>query len=443
MNIRFVRSSTAGFLTHAKAPIVCAGMLLAALGLGAAAPSSAQAADSPLKVIKGTVRSTTRAGNLNGTVAVLKGNSSVAIQTVTGTGHLYLMARGTSCKGAAKVRVYVDSRKVKDIKLSAAKKFTKYKVKAYVTSATRTVKVRLLNNKAIKKRCNRDAFVAGSFMAAPIPNSAASTPTTTTAPTTPGGYGVPAGTSLRIVNGDMTITTAGTVLDGVDLHGYLSIKADNVTIKNSIIRGGAAATTSSRALVAAWWKFKNLQVINSTLKAEHPSLRVDGLSGSNFTASGLDISGVVDTAKVIGPNVTIRNSWFHDPIHSDSDPNQPDGKTHDDGIQLEGGSNVLIENNKIAGFHNAAIQVTQNYSATNGVTIRNNQFSDGACQINVTDRGAGGAGAPIHSFALTSNRFGPGKYGTTCPMRLPKTSTFSVSGNSWLANGLAATPNWF
>ncbi|HEY3337242.1 MAG TPA: hypothetical protein VGK18_01950, partial [Propionicimonas sp.] len=99
--------------------------------------------------------------------------------------------------------------------------------------------------------------------------------------------------------------------------------------------------------------------------------------------------------------------------------------------------------NKITGFHNAAIQVTQNNQATHDVTVRNNKFSGGACQINVTDKGAGGAGAPIYSFSLTSNGFGPGDYGTTCPMRLPKTSSFTVTANTWLTTGAAATPNYF
>ncbi len=49
----------------------------------------------------------------------------------------------------------------------------------------------------------------------------------------------------------------------------------------------------------AWWKYKNLKVINSTLKAEFPSIYVDGLSGSNYTAEGLDIYGVVDALKVL------------------------------------------------------------------------------------------------------------------------------------------------
>ncbi len=416
-----------------KVPIVCAGVILAALGLGAAAPSEAQAADSPFTMTNGTVRATTRSGNLNGTEAVLKGNSSTASQTISGTGSMFLMARGTSCKGQARVRVYVDNKKVKDISLSAAKKFTKYTVKKYTTDTTRTVKVRLINNKATKK-CNRDAFVAGSYMGGlAATNSGAATGS---------GYGVPDGTTLTVVNGDMTITKDGTVLNGIDLRGLLTVKADNVTIKNSVIRGGAKVT-STKALIMAWWQPKNLQILHSTLVATNHSIYLDGISGSGYTADGVEIINTVDGTKVIGPNVTIKNSYFHGSYYSNVDPTHPDNQTHNDGIQVEGGYNVVIENNRIDGFHNAAIQVTQNNQATHNVTVRNNKFTGGACTINVTDKGAGGAGKSIYSFSLTANGFGPGDYGTTCPMRLPKSSSFSLSGNYWMANGNAAVPNMF
>jgi len=432
------RLSTAVAVGHLSwRQLLTASVALALLVPIMGAPAEAQATDGALSVVNGTVRATTRAGNLNGKEAVLKGNSSVATQTVTGTGALYLMARGTSCKGKAKVRVYVDSKLVKDISLSAAKKFTKYTVKKYATVATRTVKVRLINNKGTKK-CNRDAFVAGSYMSgAAVSTGAASTP-----PSSSSGYGVPAGTPLRVVNGDMTITTDGTVLDGIDLHGYLTVHADNVTIKNSVIRGGAKAT-STKALIMAWWQPKNLQILDSTLVATNKSTHVDGISGSGYTADGLDISKIVDATKVIGPNVTIRNSHFHDAYYSNVDPTQPDNQTHNDGVQVEGGYNVVIENNKIEGFHNAAIQVTQNSQATHNVTVRNNKFSGGGCTINVTDKGAGGKGKPIYSFSLSTNGFGPGNYGTTCPIRLPKSSSFSLSGNYWMATGKAAVPQMF
>ncbi|HEY3339432.1 MAG TPA: carbohydrate-binding domain-containing protein, partial [Propionicimonas sp.] len=242
--------------------MVTASIMLAVLGFCSGAPSEAQAADSALSVTHGTIRATTLAGNLNGTEAVLKGNSSASTQTISGKGPLVLMARGTSCKGKAKVRVYVNNKKVKDISLSAAKKFTKYTVKSYSTDASRTVKVRLINNKGTKK-CNRDAFVAGSYMSGAATSTSASTTPST-------GYGVPAGTDLKVVNGDITVTKDGTVIDGIDLRGYVIVKADNVTIQNSVIRGGAAAT-STKALIMAWWQPKNLRILHSTLAATNHS----------------------------------------------------------------------------------------------------------------------------------------------------------------------------
>ncbi|HEY3408238.1 MAG TPA: hypothetical protein VGK53_08715 [Propionicimonas sp.] len=433
----FPRRSTPVAGGHARlAQLLTASVTLALLGLTIGAPGQAQAADGALSVVNGTIRATTRAGNLNGTEAVLKGNSSAVTQTVTGTGALYLMARGTSCKGKAKVRVYVDDKKVKDISLSAAKKFTKYTVKKYATVATRTVKVRLINNKGTRK-CNRDAFVAGSYMGGvPVTNGTTSTPPTSS------DYGVPAGTQLRVVNGDMTITTDGTVLDGIDLHGYLTVNADNVTIKNSVVRGGAKAT-STKALIMAWLKPQNLQILRTTLVATNKSIYLDGISGSGYTADGVEIINTVDGAKVIGPNVTIRNSWFHGSYYTKGDPTHPDNQTHNDGIQVEGGYNVVVEDNRIEAFHNAAIQVTQNNQATHNVTVRNNKFTGGGCTINVTDKGAGGNGKPIYAFSLTANGFGPGNFGTTCPMRLPKSSSFSLSGNYWMATGKAAVPQMF
>ena len=43
--------------------------------------------------------------------------------------------------------------------------------------------------------------------------------------------GVPAGTALTVMTGDQHLTTAGAVLDAVDLKGCTVIDADNVTVR--------------------------------------------------------------------------------------------------------------------------------------------------------------------------------------------------------------------
>lgn len=254
----------------------------------------------------------------------------------------------------------------------------------------------------------------------------------------PGNTGVPAGTALTVYNGDLVITKPGTVITALDIRGYVSVQADNVTIRKSIIRGGAAATTN-RALVAAWWQHKNFVIEDSTLVAANRSLRIDGLSGSGITAQRLNIYGVVDGVKVIGNNVSVSGSWIHDTIYSTSDPNQSDGKTHDDSFQVEGGSNITISGNSAEDAHNSAVMVTQNRSATSNLHISGNWFKDGACTVNVTQTNRG----PITGSSITSNRFGAGHYGYTCAVRVPKTSPFTISGNLWDATSKGIVPQVF
>jgi hypothetical protein len=244
---------------------------------------------------------------------------------------------------------------------------------------------------------------------------------------------------LRVVNGDVTITKDGTVLDGVDLRGSVSVKANNVTIKRSIIRGNGqgAQPGKTKALVMSWWGYKNLKVQDSTLSASTVFLTVDGISGKDFLAERLDISRVVDPVKVIGGNVTVTGSWLHDTAYSASDPNQSDGRTHDDGVQIEGGGNISISGNTIEGSHNSAIMVTQNYSVTSTVKVSGNWLKDGACTVNVSQLPRSTA---IQGMEIKNNFFGPGKYGTTCPMRLPNSSPITLSANVWESNGTAAKP---
>lgn len=260
--------------------------------------------------------------------------------------------------------------------------------------------------------------------------------TTSTAgdPGTSGGPGVPSGTSLTKVTGDLTITQDGYVLDGVDLYGYVSVKANNVTIKNSIIRGGATAT-SDRALIMDWNGGTNLVVKDTTLVPQHRSIWLDGISGKNFTAERLDVSGVVDAVKVLGSGVTIRGSFLHDAYYQGSGVSyQSDGQTHNDAVQIEGGGNIALTGNTMTGFHNAAVMITQNSSTITGVTLQNNTLAGGGCTINLSEKGKGA----MTGVKMLTNKFGTNRdSSTSCPIIMPPATLAiaQVSGNTWLDNG--------
>jgi len=250
--------------------------------------------------------------------------------------------------------------------------------------------------------------------------------------------GVPAGTALKVHKGDLNITKAGTVIDGLDVKGSVYIRANNVTIKKSLIRGGKPSKTQ-QAIVVSWWGNTNIKIEDSTIRADHPSYWQDGISGGNITATRLNISKVVDSVKVIGGNVSLTNSWLHDNAHFSPDPNQSDNQTHDDGIQVTGGRNITITGNSIDGAHNAALMIGQGNTVGN-VKISNNWLGGGGCTINVTQNGLG---TPIHGMAISNNEFAPGNHGTACPMRLPSASPIGLSGNVWAANGRTAAPQRF
>lgn len=271
------------------------------------------------------------------------------------------------------------------------------------------------------------------------PPPAATNVGATKAPTSAPRTGAPTSDGLKVHTGNLVITEPGTVIDGWEIRGYVDIKADNVTIRNSVIEGGPRAS-AHRPLVASWWGHRNLLVEDSTLVAANPSVHTDGLSGAHFTARRLDISRVVDPIKVIGPNVLIEDCWLHDTFHSTNDPTQRDGVTHDDGIQIEGGSNIVVRGNVISDAHNAAIMITQNHSATSDLLIEDNVLSGGACQVNITEKPRGTA---LTGVTIRDNTFRPGSYGTTCPMRLPSSSPINESDNTWEADGSSARPVWF
>lgn len=246
-----------------------------------------------------------------------------------------------------------------------------------------------------------------------------------TVPTT---FGVPAGTPLTVHNGDLTIRTPGTVIENLDIRGFVKVEASNVTIRRSIIRGGDPKGTN-QALLAAYGDHRNLRIEDTTLKPSTPSPYVDGLKGRNFYARGLDISGVVDSVVIFGNNVDFGYSWLHDNLHQTPWALQKDNMTHDDNVQIEGGSNISVHNSRLEGAYNAAVMITQNYASGVNVQINDNILSGGGCTINADEKGKGPIG-----LSIKNNRFGPSRL-NDCAIIAPKTSISDWPRNVWLSSG--------
>jgi hypothetical protein len=200
--------------------------------------------------------------------------------------------------------------------------------------------------------------------------------------------GARAGAHLRVHRGDLIITRPGTVIDGLDIHGYVEVRAKDVTIRNSIIRGGAASGQS--ALVRSASDGASLTITDSELVPNVRRHSINGLMGWNIDAQRLDIHHVIDPAHFFGSgNVQLRDSWLHDNLHYENDPGWNGGPSHDDGIQIQSGSGYWITGNRIEGAHNAGIMITQDAGRTANVMISDNFLDGGACTINAHDKGRG------------------------------------------------------
>lgn len=418
-----------------------------ALGLAFGPAAGAGAAPAPqFTVVGGTNRPATGVPvPASGLQAALWSNGSSATTTLTGSGTVAIGAIAQNCDGWPVVRVTVDGKVVGDVTITGTKDYGSYPTAVSVGSGSHLVKIQLVNDYAVAGRCDRNAFIGSATIEA-LPVAVPTTPPTTPPTSTPGttggkpgagNTGVPDGTKLTVYDGDINVTKNGTVLDSMDIRGFVRINADNVTIKNSIIRGGYGSK-SNLSLVAAYWNHSNLVIQDSTLVAQHPSYWIDGIKASSFTLNRVDISGVVDSVQVINSgHATITASWLHGNKHFDPDPLQADGYSHDDNIQVQGGSSSVIKGNTLEGAYNSGVMVTQASGKISGLQISNNWLSGGACTVNVTQVGAG---TPIVGLSITGNRFGPSRYGTTCPMLVPGTSSMTISGNVWDATGKPALP---
>ena len=261
---------------------------------------------------------------------------------------------------------------------------------------------------------------------------------TNPAPTKPSAAntGVPAGTALTVQTGNLTITTPGTVIDGKDIRGYVVVKAPNVTIKRSIIRGGEAATSNRPLLAITQAGASNFLVEDVTVTPMNPTPYVNGINvNQSGTIRRANISGTVDGIMIYGDGVRVENSYLHDFVHYLNDPNWGGGPSHDDAIQVQAGTGVQIVGNTLTGAFNAAVMVTQDAGTTKDLAINSNWLDYGGCSINYASNGLYKTG-----MQANNNRFGRAQRVSGCAIIHNSTKSDLVpTGNVWDDNGQPAT----
>ncbi|MGW6131958.1 hypothetical protein ACWFNE_18200 [Cellulomonas sp. NPDC055163] len=238
--------------------------------------------------------------------------------------------------------------------------------------------------------------------------------------------GVPAGTALKVVTGDLVVTTPGAVVDAVDVRGFIKVKAPNVTIKRSIVRG--RPLTGSFALITNDTGAYPFTLEDSELIPSEASPWINGIIGHNFTVRRTEIANVIDSVHITGSNVTLENSWLHGNLFYAQDPNQKGGPSHADSIQIQGGSNFTFRGNTIDGAYSSAMQTTQDRAAVSNVTVTGNKIDGGGCSINIA---IGSTYGPIKGFTASNNVFGTAQRHAKCAIVAPTTVTVGNVNNQF------------
>ncbi|WP_187291331.1 hypothetical protein [Cellulomonas flavigena] len=301
--------------------------------------------------------------------------------------------------------------------------------------------------------------------ASPTPSPTSGTGTSTGAKPGSTNTGVPAGTSLTRHNGDIVVTQAGTVIENMDIHGFITVRAPDVVIRKSIVRGSGPGTTNMGLVNCNHNACSNLLVEDVTLVPKSPSVWLNGVFGHDYTARRVNTYHVVDGFQIHnvrnngGPvNVVIENSWCHDMSYFAKDPNHNNTETHNDCIQIQGGTNMRITGNNLESFmatqagdqtydarnRGSALMVTPNAAPVSKVTMTGNWLDGGTASAFFSTSKFG-----AYNFGTFSgNMFGRNQYdhgrGSKYQIRIandgisfdkPLTTNMWADGSGYLAEG--------
>lgn len=249
--------------------------------------------------------------------------------------------------------------------------------------------------------------------------------------------GVPAGTTLT-PSGSLTISTAGTVVNGLEITGNVVVNAANVTIRNTRIHSNGmwVIDNNSTGLVV-----EDSEIINRPVSGQNNCHNAIG--DANFTVRRTEITGCENGMNVGAPgNITFTDNWIHD--LDTTGPSYVFGSSpHTDGIQFPFGdaSNIVIR-------HNTIDPVPGNSGATSAIIMTGENGPESSVWVEdnyIDGRGASTAiYAPrvqTHDVYINRNHMYKGVYGqyTFC-VKLGVTVT-EFNGNSDAGTGAAVSPD--
>jgi hypothetical protein len=239
-------------------------------------------------------------------------------------------------------------------------------------------------------------------------------------PALPGPHntGIPVGTVLEPLVGDVVLNVAGATLENKEIFGRLVISANDVTVRRCLVRGpepteinGIVEVSGSNALL------EDLEIF-----PEAPGPLHWGVMGSRFTARRLKIHDVV-TGMTVSSNTRVESSWIHHLL--------PVGGQY--GFNVFEGSNIALVGSNVhgPGLFGAAVFVQQLSGPVSDVRVENNWLDGGGCILSFSH---------LNEGALTGAVARNNRFGTTttyeCAILKSTQTQLTTSGNVWDETGV-------
>ena len=199
-----------------------------------------------------------------------------------------------------------------------------------------------------------------------------------------GTTGVPSGVVLTPYTGPLTITTAGTVIDGKSIPNCLDIRTTGVVIRNSRITctsGAFAGVYADNAPAAANLVIQRVEI---TCVDGHRH----GVWVHSATITGAYIHDCENAGEING-NTVVRDSYL---MSREVFPG------HADDLQSQGGNDVVIDHNTFAGLAPITSSIISNPNSNSRWSVVNNFFSAGAYTLYCPENVGG-------TWTVRNNRF--------------------------------------
>lgn len=246
----------------------------------------------------------------------------------------------------------------------------------------------------VKFEAGRSSRPVWSYFRAIPPPSATPVAGTSVAPAGPATTGVPRGTRLT-PSGPLDIRTSGTVVDGLDVDGCVTVSGSDVVIRNTRIRCDRPAR---KIAVMVSGGGKNLVLEDVEIDGRGTSEICVGWS--SYTLRRANVHDCADGAR-FSSSVSIEDSWVHDMVKI--------GTLHPDALQTTGGVGVTIRGNTLqpqrstgGDVSNAALMLGSELKpwVLDRVVVEDNYLDGGGFSLNV--RGD----VKARQLTVRNNRFG-------------------------------------